>query len=106
MVILLLTPNNKLGFMGDRMETKGRAKTQHFVRIAGLNQVYEPHQTDPSVGQKHRCRDCHFCQFCSDARCHACRNRETASGKGCKVKLSIREQIAYYDELNRHNRNS
>lgn len=83
------------------MEWKMRAKNEQFVSIAGLKQVYEPEHLGFGKATKHPCQDCHFCQCCSDARCHACRNREKPGGQGCRPKLSIREQIAFYDEVNR-----
>ncbi|HAA05753.1 MAG TPA: hypothetical protein DCE18_20645 [Syntrophobacteraceae bacterium] len=49
---------------------------------------------------KHPCADCHCCQFCSDARCHAC--RAAAGGReDAPAKLSIREQIDCYNRINR-----
>lgn len=44
--------------------------------VVGL--VYVP---DVDCGaKKHRCADCHFCQWCSDERCALCR--------GCKARGS------------------
>lgn len=48
--------------------------------------------------KKHSCPDCHFCQLCSDSRCHACRSEK--SGGGCFRKMSFSEQICLYDEVN------
>ena len=42
------------------------------------------------------CPDCKFCQWCSDDRCRMCRGE-----KGRGKKLSIAEQIALYEEINR-----
>lgn len=48
-----------------------------------------------SVVKKHPCPDCHFCQFCSETRCNACR------GKGSVVKkMSLQEQIDLFNKLN------
>ncbi|HPX61122.1 MAG TPA: hypothetical protein PLN25_05055 [Deltaproteobacteria bacterium] len=47
--------------------------------------------------KKHPCPDCTFCQWCSDDRCRLCLNR----AKCCRKKLSIEEQIALYDDLNK-----
>jgi hypothetical protein len=47
--------------------------------------------------KKHPCPDCQCCQWCSDDRCRLC----LASGTGCKKKLSIAEQIALYERINR-----
>ena len=47
--------------------------------------------------KKHPCPDCSWCQWCSDDRCRLCRNRD-----GCRRrKLSLAEQIALYEALNR-----
>ena len=45
--------------------------------------------------RKHPCPDCTFCQWCSDDRCRLC------LGTGCGKKLSLAEQIALYDQVNR-----
>jgi len=47
--------------------------------------------------KKHPCPDCFACQWCSDDRCRQCLKK----GTGCKRKLSMAEQIALYEELNR-----
>lgn len=44
--------------------------------------------------KKHPCRDCTFCQWCSDDRCRMCLH------KGAGKKLSSAEQIALYEKLN------
>ncbi len=49
--------------------------------------------------KKHPCPDCTFCQWCSDDRCALCLRSDSC----CKKKLSIAEQIALYDEVNRKN---
>jgi len=46
--------------------------------------------------QKHPCKDCSYCQWCSDDRCRLC------LGTGCaKKKLSLQEQIELFEKLNR-----
>ncbi|MHC1725077.1 MAG: hypothetical protein AB9866_03490 [Syntrophobacteraceae bacterium] len=47
--------------------------------------------------RKHACPDCHFCQLCSDSRCHSCRSQKA---EGDCPKLSLSEQIRLYDEIN------
>jgi len=47
--------------------------------------------------KKHPCPDCTFCQWCSDDRCTLCLRTDSC----CRKKLSIAEQIALYDEVNR-----
>ncbi|TSK08788.1 MAG: hypothetical protein FPO08_05665 [Geobacter sp.] len=46
--------------------------------------------------KKHPCEDCNFCQWCSDDRCRMCKGKQSG-----KKKLSIAEQIALYESLNR-----
>jgi len=46
--------------------------------------------------KKYPCPDCTYCQWCSDDRCRLCRNRSA-----CRRKLSLAEQIALYESLNR-----
>jgi hypothetical protein len=48
-------------------------------------------------GKKHSCPDCAFCQWCGDDRCRLCLDRKPA----CRRKLSLREQIALYEAVNR-----
>ena len=48
--------------------------------------------------KKHPCDDCHHCQWCGDDRCRLC----LRSPAGCRRKLSIAEQIALYEQLNRN----
>ncbi|GAB4304072.1 MAG: methyltransferase [Desulfuromonadia bacterium] len=47
--------------------------------------------------KKHPCPDCTFCQWCSDDRCRLCRGGHSCRGR----KLSLAEQVALYDEINR-----
>lgn len=52
---------------------------------------------DTSVKKKHPCPDCTFCQWCGDDRCALCLRQG-----GCRrKKLSVAEQIALYDAMNR-----
>ncbi|MGR3177420.1 MAG: hypothetical protein ACUZ8E_05135 [Candidatus Anammoxibacter sp.] len=46
--------------------------------------------------KKHPCKDCHCCQFCSDTRCRVC-----LSGTKRKKQMSVADQIALYEKLNR-----
>ena len=57
---------------------------------AGRREKAHPHK-------KHPCPDCRFCQWCGDDRCALCRGRGGAKGR----KLSLAEQIALYEEVNR-----
>ncbi|MEW6356810.1 MAG: hypothetical protein AB1696_10810 [Planctomycetota bacterium] len=46
---------------------------------------------------KHPCKECGFCQWCSDSRCDVCR------GTKCKFSgMSFEEQIAIYDRINKN----
>jgi hypothetical protein len=44
--------------------------------------------------KKYPCPDCHFCQFCAEIRCIACRRQKS------KPKLTSEEQIQRFEELN------
>ncbi|MDR3580872.1 MAG: hypothetical protein P4L44_13005 [Oryzomonas sp.] len=47
--------------------------------------------------KKHPCPDCICCQWCSDDRCRLCRAKDACRRR----KLSLDEQIALYESLNR-----
>jgi hypothetical protein len=83
------------------MEAKSSAKDPRFVNLAGLRRVYEPEGNDCPEAKKYPCKDCHFCQFCSDARCQSCRSKRGGTGGASGCKLSIKEQIALFEQLNR-----
>ncbi|MFA5291991.1 MAG: hypothetical protein WC496_03050 [Phycisphaerae bacterium] len=52
-----------------------------FIRIPGIpGKVYQP---QGGGTKKHNCKDCFFCQMCSDERCLLCLKRK--SGK-CRKK--------------------
>ena len=45
-----------------------------FVTVPGLNgKVYVPEKQHESL-KKHACKDCYYCQLCSDDRCRVCRD--------------------------------
>lgn len=49
--------------------------------------------------KKHPCPDCRACQWCSDARCRICLSQ---GNSGCRRrKLSLREQIEFYEACNK-----
>jgi len=52
---------------------------------------------ETAPAKKHPCPDCRQCQWCSDDRCRLC----LRAGTGCRKKLSMAEQIALYEEINR-----
>jgi len=47
--------------------------------------------------KKHPCPDCRQCQWCSEERCRLC----LRSSSGCRKKLSMAEQIALFEQINR-----
>ncbi|MEJ2197597.1 MAG: hypothetical protein P8X54_03400 [Desulfuromonadales bacterium] len=47
--------------------------------------------------KKHPCPDCRQCQWCSEDRCRLC----LRSSGGCRKKLSMAEQIALFESINR-----
>ena len=50
-----------------------------FIRIPGVvGKVYVPDEDGP---KKHNCKDCFFCQWCSDDRCRACLARKAKNPK-------------------------
>jgi hypothetical protein len=51
----------------------------------------------PCSSKKKRCPDCNYCQGCSQDRCRLCRT----SKKTVSKKLSIAEQIALYERINK-----
>ncbi len=47
-----------------------------FVEMPGLKgKIYVPERQEESF-KKHPCKDCYFCQLCSDDRCKLCQTRE------------------------------
>lgn len=71
----------------------------HFTVVSGMK-VFEPRVRCSPESRKHPCSDCHFCQVCSDARCHACRGGRSGRPEGNEKKLSVEEQLRLYDEIN------
>jgi len=54
-----------------------------FVEMPGLRgKVYVPENQQGSP-QKHPCKNCYFCQMCSDDRCRLC-----LSSKNCECQTS------------------
>ena len=82
------------------MGSKADKEECRFRRLGGMDRVFEPGGGVCQKGKKHPCPDCSFCQGCAETRCLACRSeRNRGSGQPCR-KLSIREQILLYEELN------
>jgi hypothetical protein len=77
---------------------------ESFAPLAGLQRVFQPTRRGATQPKKHRCSDCHYCQMCSDARCHACRDRNARCGAAAPRRLSLREQIALFEAVNRADR--
>lgn len=51
--------------------------------------------------KKHPCPDCKQCQNCSPSRCHLCRGQGAETAERRFAGLSISEQIALYEAVNR-----
>lgn len=84
---------------GKTMKAEKPHRQAPFVQVAGMKLVYEPpRRTDQP--RKHACPDCHFCQFCSDARCHSCREKELQPVHSLDRKLNPYEQAGLYEEVN------
>lgn len=68
--------------------------------------VYEPGcgKSGNTHTRKHPCGDCHFCQFCSDDRCSACRGKKSDSQGALCRKLSVKDQILLYERINAQGR--
>ncbi len=85
------------------MESEESKNKPRFVKVAGLEQVYEPGGSPGHSVKKHPCPDCHFCQQCSDSRCYSCRSGKNRGRRETAVpcrKLSLREQILLYERIN------
>lgn len=82
------------------MRLKKEAKENGFTQIAGVKLVFQPEGAGRTPAKKHPCGDCHFCQFCSDSRCNACRGKDQRAMGPAPRKLSICEQIRLYEEIN------
>ncbi len=63
------------------------------------NAESEPACAQPGTAssKKFACRDCYFCQLCSDSRCNSCRTARAAANR---PGMSISEQILMYDKIN------
>jgi hypothetical protein len=75
------------------------------VRRGAAEEVNAGRREKPQPIKKHPCPDCSFCQWCGDDRCALCLRKDSCCGK----KLSMAEQIALYEKVNREdavNRNS
>ena len=67
-----------------------------WIRMPGIEGlVYEPEAT-PRSRRKHPCSDCYACQWCSDAKCAACRKGSccAASANDKKRKRSSSQREA------------
>ncbi|OGP52321.1 MAG: hypothetical protein A2Y79_13655 [Deltaproteobacteria bacterium RBG_13_43_22] len=91
--------------IGDRQEAIGQREKEH-KKVFPPYQLIEPRPLNPQpcplnlapvVLKKRPCPDCRFCQGCSQDRCRLCRSPQKAAHK----KLSISEQIALYERINK-----
>lgn len=56
-----------------------------FERVKGVpGLLYVP--DDAGDEKKHRCADCHFCQWCSDERCKLCLGNKACAKKRRRAK--------------------
>jgi hypothetical protein len=79
---------------GKRKKTKDiKAEQNDSLNLEPCSSYLEP----PALIRRRRCTDCLYCQFCSQDRCRLC----WASKKKAPQKLSMAEQIALYDRINK-----
>lgn len=71
-----------------------------FVPLAGMNLVFEPGCKSGFSAKKYPCPDCFHCQACSESRCQSCKGGKNRKDGGKLKKLSLREQIRLFDEIN------
>jgi hypothetical protein len=73
--------------------------TEAYLKVRrGADEEVNASRREKSHSQKkHPCPDCSFCQWCSDERCALCLRKAAR----CRKKLSMAEQIALYEEVNR-----
>ncbi|MFH1034728.1 MAG: hypothetical protein V1806_09515 [Pseudomonadota bacterium] len=57
-----------------------------------------------SEDKKHACPDCRQCQNCSPARCHLCRGQGAEEGERRFAGVSMAQQIALFEAVNREER--
>jgi len=82
------------------MEAQKRVKKSCFVELGSAKLVFEPGKGRETSVKKHPCADCHFCQFCSDNRCSACRCEKKRPEGSLSRKLSLCEQTRLYGKIN------
>jgi len=51
--------------------------------------------------KRHACLDCRQCQGCAETRCRVCRGQGAEQAEPHLAGLSMAEQIALYESLNR-----
>jgi hypothetical protein len=73
--------------------TKARTKAGRLIAFEDLR----PLATGGPTKRRKPCPDCRYCQGCSQDRCRLCRAKKKP-GAG---KLSLDEQIALYEKINR-----
>lgn len=54
-----------------------------------------------SQSKKHACPDCRECQNCAPSRCHLCRGQGAGEAERRFAGLSMAEQIALFEAVNR-----
>ncbi|MHC4087413.1 MAG: hypothetical protein ACYSU3_20610 [Planctomycetota bacterium] len=64
-----------------------------YRRIRGIKGlVYEPEPNQQ--GSKHNCKDCFYCQWCSDIRCENCLKEKTCRKKKKVIRKKVTKKKA------------
>jgi hypothetical protein len=89
-------PQEDADFRACQGDDEGATEAYLKIRREAAEEVNAGRRENPHPQKKHPCPDCTFCQWCSDERCALCLKE-----KCCLKKLSMAEQIALYEEVNR-----
>ena len=55
-----------------------------YIKLPGIpGKIFQPEYCEI---RKHNCKDCYFCQMCSDERCTACLKRKKCVKKGLSAR--------------------
>jgi hypothetical protein len=75
-----------------------KRKRSKALPLYGLESCNLNHR--PCSSKRKQCPDCHYCQDCSQDRCRLCKKPK----KPAPQKLSVAEQIALFERINRKKR--
>jgi hypothetical protein len=81
------------------MSNPGMVNESGFRTVAGMKLVYEPENQCGQIARKYPCKDCHSCQFCSEARFMPAAAMGEITKRFLSRKLSICEQIQLFDAI-------